>query len=730
MRWLFSHYLSDPLRGLGMSTRKLVLICVFAVAAVGVFLVVRRLGQPSPVPEDPVVQAVLDKRGKVTRDEIAPGRPVVAVRLSNAQISDDDLALLEPFPDLTALYLVGTSVTDVGLRRIGRFKKLRTLDLRMCSIGDAGLAVVEQFPHLETLVLRETLITDAGLKHIAGLTGLKTLDVSDTAITTKGLIHLKGLVRLETIELPKSGPKGAWFMGLAATSKAHLYEMAVTSDGRRVKTAAEVEMLVLPELPITPEVVAAIKTLTSLRTLDINPAGMTDEGLRAYVESGLYRLEKPAEFASSDQLESLNLSGSAVTDDGLRFLTTQSKLDTVNLAGTKITKRGVAHLLNMKSVREIDLERVAIELDDLVVFKNRPDVIVRGLELPKTDATLKRLRELGTLHLLNVARYRDSDQDDNSKEALTARRIDLSDRRVTDAGLKELAGYLDYTILDLAKSSITDSGLAALQGHLGLKELDLSDTAISDAGLEHVAGLSKLQSLQLNNTRVTDSGLKALKPLSELEGLDLADTRVVGPGLVNLKELKRLQVLRFRTITDQILISSRDAAVLHCLEADRATSGIRPDPLDLFIESPIAHGLKNSRPKSLEEITELKLRDLSITNAGLVVLRSLPNLRELELFNTNVTDLGIKELRWVPNLTSLRIVGAAVTDAGMKELKWVPRLERLTISRTEVSDAAVPDILQLNELRSFRAKSSKISDKGERAIHSGIPGLKWMLDDD
>jgi hypothetical protein len=100
-----------------MSTRRFAVGSALVVGAVLIYIFVKRAGEspaasPAPPPPDPAVEAILQKRGRVTLDDTIPGRPAVSVRFSGKDITDQDLRLLQPFPDLTAVYLVGTGVTD------------------------------------------------------------------------------------------------------------------------------------------------------------------------------------------------------------------------------------------------------------------------------------------------------------------------------------------------------------------------------------------------------------------------------------------------------------------------------------------------------------------------------------------------------------------------------------------------------------------------------------------
>jgi hypothetical protein len=60
--------------------------------------------------------------------------------------------------------------------------------------------------------------------------------------------------------------------------------------------------------------------------------------------------------------------------------------------------------------------------------------------------------------------------------------------------------------------------------------LDLSSTRLTDAGLKELAGLKSLQTLNLYATQVTDGGLKELAGLQNLQTLNLVATQVTDGG--------------------------------------------------------------------------------------------------------------------------------------------------------------------------------------------------------
>jgi serine/threonine protein kinase len=185
--------------------------------------------------------------------------------------------------------------------------------------------------------------------------------------------------------------------------------------------------------------------------------------------------------------------------------------------------------------------------------------------------------------------------------------LDLSQTKVTDVGLKHLAGLTNLQSLDLWETYVTDAGLKELAGLTNLQSLDLSDTKVTDAGLKHLVGLKNLQKLNLSRTRVTDAGLKHLAGLTNLQSLNLDNTQVTDAGLKELAGLTSLQ--------------------------------------------------------------SLHLPVTQVTDGGLKVLAGLKNLQSLDFGWTQVTDGGLKVLAGLTSLQSLCLRSTKVTDAGVEQLR-------------------------------------------------------------
>jgi hypothetical protein len=104
-------------------------------------------------------------------------------------------------------------------------------------------------------------------------------------------------------------------------------------------------------------------------------------------------------------------------------------------------------------------------------------------------------------------------------------RVSLRDSKATDDDLKIFAKLPHVENLDLTNTRITGAGLEHLKGLTNLRVLGLWKTRVDDAGLKHIKGLTKMWLLSLDGTNVTDAGLAYLKSMTGLEEwLGLADT--------------------------------------------------------------------------------------------------------------------------------------------------------------------------------------------------------------
>jgi mono/diheme cytochrome c family protein len=89
---------------------------------------------------------------------------------------------------------------------------------------------------------------------------------------------------------------------------------------------------------------------------------------------------------------------------------------------------------------------------------------------------------------------------------------ELARTKVTDAGLKTLAGWENLRTLDLSRTRVTSAGLAAASGLKKLEVVNLTETSVDDVGLESLKALPGLKRAWLYGTKATVTAYPAAAP--------------------------------------------------------------------------------------------------------------------------------------------------------------------------------------------------------------------------
>ena len=129
------------------------------------------------------------------------------------------------------------------------------------------------------------------------------------------------------------------------------------------------------------------------------------------------------------------------------------------------------------------------------------------------------------------------------KEQKKAMIVNLSDSKITDAGLANIKSLINISELNLSNTGVTSKGVAAVAGLANLKNLKLKNTKVDDDALSHLSKLEHLNTLELDGCLLTGAGFESLRDLANLETLSLNDTRVDDAGLAKLLPLPKLKYI-------------------------------------------------------------------------------------------------------------------------------------------------------------------------------------------
>ncbi len=225
-----------------------------------------------------------------------------------------------------------------------------------------------------------------------------------------------------------------------------------------------------------------------------------------------------------NDIQTLNLEGSVVTPDSLKYVFALKGLRKLSLAGTNIDDKDMVALqIALPQLRELDVSYTQI-----------------------SDRCILSIRKMTSLTTLILMKDKITDDGVKRLDGAFLKYLDLSETAISDDALITLAKMQQLSTLNLAKTKITDRGLASLQNAHALKSIDFSGTAISDAGLRDLGKMSAIEELNLSQTKVTDQGLIHLGKPNNLRKLWLRDlTKVTDasiPVLTKHNELTDLEI--------------------------------------------------------------------------------------------------------------------------------------------------------------------------------------------
>jgi len=156
------------------------------------------------------------------------------IHLTDASVTDEDLAALRDLADLETLHLDQTEIGDAGLQRLGELPKLSMLTLSDTKVTDAGLEYVSRFESLQCLHLSNTAISDSGIARLSSLKGLHTLRLDNTGVSDAGLTALIELRELQTLSLQGTTVTDMGILRLRTLKSLeylHVEDTHVTFDG-------------------------------------------------------------------------------------------------------------------------------------------------------------------------------------------------------------------------------------------------------------------------------------------------------------------------------------------------------------------------------------------------------------------------------------------------------------------------------------------------------------------
>lgn len=420
---------------------------------------------------------------------------LVGAKLEGDDFGDEQVIIAASIPSMQRLSLAGSLVTARGIRALHALPKLSSIDLsdtnladdafsELCTLpgirelelnrcrwlNDESLSQLSGMKSLEFLSLSETSITAAGIEQLQRATGLRlirlencrkiddsaidaivrlceagriNLDISGTEVTHEGFIRLNTLVphgRIQLhpdtlVEFREIAQRGQFFLGL--DGKVTGFRCKRDFDGLTI--------------PLNPGDLTTIGRNSEIRDLFLEQSGVTDPMLY--------------ELPLLTGLETLRLSGTRITDDGLSVLANFPNLKSFWLLETDIQGPGLSHLRHIRHVTNLKIQTR------------------QGDEILQYLAALEELKNLA----INAP--------------------------LTDRGMEILATLPKLESLALVDIDVSRSGIASLAASSSLTSLRFDGGSIGDADIDSIAELKRITEVTLSQTQVSQAGRNRLAKL-------------------------------------------------------------------------------------------------------------------------------------------------------------------------------------------------------------------------
>ncbi|TXT35869.1 MAG: F-box/LRR-repeat protein [Planctomycetota bacterium] len=276
-----------------------------------------------------------------------------------------------------------------------------------------------------------------------------------------------------------------------------------------------------------------------------------------------------------EQVTSMDVTRSGISDDGLLNLTKLSELSVLNLSSTGIDGHGLEALARCPNLKRLKvsgalrmspqgwetLSKVSqLEFLDVSSTGNISDADVSKFtaltslrelnlsETPVTDEVFKTLAEMENLEILRIEK--DGLIKGHGLQAYTRskpvlREIYASGTPLGNAGLRHIKSISSLAFLDISASNLTDQQFAELKGANNLVHLKVGANFLSNAGMQTVLGLSKLKILELEGMQtISDPGLGILSKKSGLQTLNVKKTPFTPKAIEQFRKIhKNCEVL-------------------------------------------------------------------------------------------------------------------------------------------------------------------------------------------
>jgi internalin A len=243
------------------------------------------------------------------------------------------------------------------------------------------------------------------------------------------------------------------------------------------------------------------------------------------------------------QVTALDLRDSQVNDPAAPLLAKFPALVELDLTGTAITNDGMKAVAQVPGLQRAVLDRMIIDGRGLTELSGHRQLRELSLvQTPLSDQSFQHLRQFDQLEVLRVSGS--TTLQGHGFDELVRRGV-LTNLRELEAGgtafgfhgLQNIDKLAGLEVLVLSDAQVSDKNLPQIGACRQLKRLDLRGNLIGNEGLKHLVRLKNLEWLSVAGCLgVSDEGLRHLRNLDGLKELDLSGCHCRPAAVRELKE--------------------------------------------------------------------------------------------------------------------------------------------------------------------------------------------------
>lgn len=322
---------------------------------------------------------------------------------------------------------------------------------------------------------------------------------------------------------------------------------------------------------------------------------------------------------------------------------------------------------------------------------------ITAITVESADATLDDMKLFGRLYDLESYTFLGENFTDEFlaefKDLKKVKTVTIQNSKITAETLKMLVNYPELTTLDIRR-----------------------DLELKNKDLDCLAEMPKLEKILAYYNGFSSLAAKRIAKSSTIKVVDLrACTGVDDSACRYLSEMATLEELYFRfLITNDGVEHLVNAPALKFIEFQDCP--IDNNASSFLVKFPALTGLRVFRSKAFDDegvkgiaglkLERLELRDLNISDDGVLPLKDMTSLKKVELSElNNVTEEALKTVfsSW-KDLESLYLFSMTSSDDVTKTIAAnMPKLKFLTLRASvgKLTDASIDEICKLQNLESL-----------------------------